>query len=35
MAIYIEVRDVEQLDPAKPVQEHQLCLASADFVNLL
>jgi hypothetical protein len=32
---YIEVRDAEQLDPAKPVQEHQLCLAGAGFVNLL
>jgi hypothetical protein len=31
---YIEVRDAEQLDPAKPVQEHQLCLAGAGFVNL-
>jgi hypothetical protein len=31
---YIDV-DAEQLDLGKPVQEHQLCLASAGFVNLL
>ncbi|KAN0066997.1 hypothetical protein V8E54_014921 [Elaphomyces granulatus] len=32
---YIEVRDAEQLDPVKRVQEHQLCLAGAGVVNLL
>ena len=30
-----KVGDGEQLDPAGPVQKHQLCLASAGFVNLL
>jgi Centromere DNA-binding protein complex CBF3 subunit, domain 2 len=32
---YIRIRDVEQLDPAKPIPEHQLCLAGAGFTNLL
>jgi Centromere DNA-binding protein complex CBF3 subunit, domain 2 len=32
---FIRVRDAEQLDPAKPIGEHRLCLAGAGFVNLL
>ena len=32
---YIRIRDVEQLDPAKPIPGHQLCHAGAGFTNLL
>jgi hypothetical protein len=32
---YLKIRDAEQLDPAKPIREHRLCLAGAGFANLL